>query len=248
MLDTNIIIDLENNQEKYNKIISNTAKNCFYVSHVQEDELDRIKKHSNNTTIREFLYQLIPTSLWILGYGKLGYIKLGGEDIKKFYDYCLSYMRANGKKKEYKKGNIKIINDNINTINKNKINSKTLYYNINDSFLIFKDDRHEACKIKIECSDNKIVLNSITRNKEYSYDDCDVSILKDKERLRIFINELPKADALALGLFDHINDAIIASTAYKENMILVTNDNSLYEAAKECQLAVLNINQLLELL
>jgi predicted nucleic acid-binding protein len=58
---------------------------------------------------------------------------------------------------------------------------------------------------------------------------------------------LDNNDALSIGLYDHINDAIIATTAYQDNMILVTGENALCQAAQKYQLEAIKIHQLMEL-
>jgi predicted nucleic acid-binding protein len=105
LLDTCVINHIIENNEKLTLFMDLEAcKSYFYISHVQNDELERMKDKFSDKYAKshQFLLSIkvlnIPTSVFVLGVSRLNSAKLGDGV---FYQQVLNYMMNKNSKKDH---------------------------------------------------------------------------------------------------------------------------------------------------
>lgn len=240
ILDTSVLIDIIKCQRPNNlyELLFNSVSTRFYISHVQEDEItDQIQKNQLLELIENGKLTKIPVPLWVLGYGRLDHIRLGTDDVHDIYKNSLSYMRNKATTDQYLSRTLQKLRRRELKIWKSerKINGTNLYLKQeHEKFtLIFRDDKYDEIYINLYFDDNKLILYS-ENNRIYVQITLDsvFDIFSIAEVQDVLHNKLPIKDAIKIGLCDYfVRDAIIATTAYANNMILITNDILLKDTA-----------------
>lgn len=248
VLDTNIISAITKDPDNYQNLYANGRR--FYISHVQKDELDRIRSNEHSKKVTEFLDTIRsrPTGVFILGHNKLAsgedddYMHCGNRlNEDQFYSDCLAYMNANDKKGKHGKFKFETLASVPSKFTPNTI------YHINNELHFSDDFLDSLIFMKYDDINNKLLLknsNGYELLVPINNNQFEISKTEDIKKL---IEKLSPTEAISIGFYNHATDSIIASTAYVDKMTLVTNDGLLLEAANHYKLKAINLPDLQKL-
>lgn len=245
VLDTNIISTITKDPDNYQNLYAKGGQ--FYISHMQKDELDRIKSNEHSKKVTEFLdtIRARPTGVFILDYNKLSsgedddYMHCGNRlNEEQFYSDCLAYMNANDKKGKHGKFKFEALASVPSKFAPNTI------YHVNNELHFSDDFLDSTIFMKYDDINNQLLLknsNGYELTVPINNNQFKISKTGDIKKL---IGKLSPTEAISIGFYNHVIDSIIASTAYVDEMTLVTNDELLLEAANHYKLKAIDLTDL----